>query len=55
VFELIKHVFHDDEEYFHILPQLLIQRFWKSTFAQNRPILDVEGELFAIIKDLSAK
>lgn len=55
VFELVKHIFHDDEEYFHIIPQLFIQHFWNSNFVAKKPILDIEAKLQGIIKAFSAK
>lgn len=55
IFGLIKHIFTDDEEYFHIIPQLFIQYFWNNTFSLNRPILDIENELLKMIKTISAK
>ena len=53
IFELVKQAFHDDEEYFHIIPQAFIQHFYNSTFKENRPILAVEEELSALIRDIS--
>ena len=41
IFELVKLIFHDDEEYFHIIPQAFIQYFYNSTFREGRPILAV--------------
>lgn len=55
VFNLIKVVFDDNEEYFHILPQLFMQYFYKSTFEQDVPVLQIEGQLMDITKRLSAK
>jgi hypothetical protein len=52
---LIKHVFHDDEEYFHIVPQLFIQYFYKNSFTKNRPILEVESGLSSMLKSISSK
>lgn len=51
----MKHIFNDDEEYFHIIPQLFIQHFWKSNFTDKKPILDIEAKLQNIIKVFSAK
>lgn len=51
----MKHIFHDDEEYFHIIPQLFIQHFWNSNFIEKKPILDIEARLQNIIKAFSAK
>lgn len=55
VFESIKHLFHEDEAYFHIVPQLFIQYFWNNNIKEGRPILSIEAELTAIIKDISNK
>lgn len=55
IFELVKHIFHDDEEYFHIIPQLFIQYFYNGTFNNNRPILELESDLKRIIKDISSR
>lgn len=55
LFNLIKHIFHDDEEYFHIIPQTFIQYFWNNVFKHNRPILDVEADLQKIIREMSKK
>jgi hypothetical protein len=50
---MIKQGFHDDEESFHIIPQLFIQYFFKNTFEKHKPILKVEEELSAMIKKIS--
>jgi hypothetical protein len=52
---MIKNAFHDDEEYFHIIPQIFIQYFYNSSFIKKKPILDVEAKLFSIIKDFSSR
>lgn len=55
VYDLVKDIFEDNEEYFHIVPELFIQYFYKNTFIKQRPILEIESELFEITKRLSAK
>lgn len=55
IFASIKHLFHEDEAYFHIIPQLFIQYFWNNNIKEGRPILNIEAELTAIIKDISSK
>lgn len=42
IYELVKKIFDDNEEYFHIVPQLFIQYFYKNVFVKKRPILDIE-------------
>lgn len=46
IYELVKKIFDDNEEYFHIVPQLFIQYFFKKVFVDKKPILEVEAELF---------
>ena len=35
VYQHVKRLFFQNEEYFHILPQLFVQYFWNHTFAQK--------------------
>lgn len=42
IFNLVKNVFHEDEEYFHIIPQLFIQYFWKHAFKGKESIQNIE-------------
>lgn len=55
IYELVKRIFEDNEEYFHIVPQLFIQYFYRQVFINRRSILEVEKELFDITKRLSEK
>jgi hypothetical protein len=55
IYDKIKVLFADNEEYFHILPQLFMQYFYKSVFVKKRPVLEVEKELMTLAKRLSAK
>ena len=42
VFDLISKIFADNEDYFHILPQLFMQYFYKYAFYKRRQALDIE-------------
>lgn len=55
MYDLVKDIYNDNEEYFHIIPQLFIQYFYVNTIQKQRPILEVEKELYAITKKLSEK
>lgn len=41
IYDLVKKIFEDNEEYFHIVPQLFIQYFYNNVLLKKRPILDV--------------
>jgi hypothetical protein len=55
VFELVKRLFHESEDYFHIIPQLFIQHFWKSGCIEKWPVLEIEAKLKGIIKAISTR
>jgi hypothetical protein len=42
IYDLIKHLFNEEEEYFHIIPQLLVHYFEENAFNKKRPYADVE-------------
>lgn len=39
VYNLIKDIYGDNEEYFQILPELFVQYFYDNVFGKGRPIL----------------
>ena len=51
----MKDLFGENEEYFIIIPNLIINYFANNCLANGRSILDVEAELFEIVKRLEAK
>ena len=55
IYDHIKVLFSDNEEYFHILPQIFMQYFYKNVLVKHRPVLEVEKELMEITKRLSKK
>lgn len=55
VYDLIRVLFMDNEEYFHILPQLFMQYFYDNVLIKHRPVLEVEKELKAITDRLSER
>lgn len=41
IFELVSTIFHEDEEYFHIVPLLIIEKFTTGVFEKNEEVMNV--------------
>jgi hypothetical protein len=55
IYDLIKILAHEEEEYFHIIPLLFIRHFEANIFDKKTPALDSEKNIKRIINDLLAK
>lgn len=53
--ELVKTVFADNEDYFHILPQVIATNYYQEAILKGKPVLEVEETVAKVLEEIGSK